>query len=387
MTQQLGDLEATLDLVRAVDPLRRSELEHPDTDAELRILLANLPDRTPVRRPRRFGRPLVLGAVAAGALAATLIVTNVAGSGEDSGVSSVLVSPARAAEIVANLKRKLVNYPPGELIEWQIAATTNGKYSWNESFWASTSVPYRARMAMSTHPGSSYDIGATSQGVPQIYDPATDTVYEPEVQAYKLTAGPGNGTWTVTAPRGHASPGITLPPADRGTVKIKVTNGQAQKLRSGVDSVAYRNVGNQKRGIDIDPHIGRIYNVTGSSAPSVPSSWVADLKTRGVKVRLDGKSAIEITAPDAYMPGGSTFWFARKTLAPLKEVDRVPRLNSRNGRTGKYDVITSRYTLYRVLKGTAASPQFLSVSAAHPNAKLVVGEAKFNAAQLRLQAP
>jgi hypothetical protein len=65
-------------------------------------------------------------------------------------------------------------------------------------------------------------------------------------------------------------------------------------------------------------------------------------------------------------------------------VVRYPVLNSHGKPTGGYYVDTMRYTVYRVLKGAAASTQLLSLQHAHPTAKVVVGQKAYVTAQDRL---
>jgi len=49
-------------------------------------------------------------------------------------------------------------------------------------------------------------------------------------------------------------------------------------------------------------------------------------------------------------------------------------------------VVTSRFDVYRVLSGAAASTSLLSLRHMHPTARIVVGERTFYAAEIRLGA-
>jgi len=112
-------------------------------------------------------------------------------------------------------------------------------------------------------------------------------------------------------------------------------------------------------------------NVTGYGRPEVPASWVSGLKTRGLRVRLYGQSAIEITSKQ----NPTTYWFSAATLYPFKSVTRYRKT-----------AVTSRFTIYKVLSGKAASTSLLSLRHAHPTARIVVGERAFYPAEIRLHA-
>jgi hypothetical protein len=392
MTQLSDPFEATLELIRTVDPVSGQEADAPDTEAALRVLLANVPAATP-RQPRRSRRFVGLGAVAMGAVAATLVVINVdsGGTGEISrtlGGSGVLVSQARAAEIIAKVSRALTHYAPGQIVVTkQVQKTTVGKrtiLSATTSDWQSSSVPYRERFANSVTPGTSYDQSTTANGIAQVYDPANNTIYQRTAgPLYKLSRGSSTGTWRVTVPRAYVY-GIDtpVPAADRGTEQITVSDAVARALRSGVDGVIYGKIIGltQKRTIGIAPHIGAANDSIGGGDPVVAADWVSDLKTRGTQVRLDGKSAIEI-----YWPSESaTLWFSAKTLHPLKMVNRGVYYTPSGKRTSQREVTTIRFTDYQVVRSTTATERLQLLQDAYPKAKLVVGHRQYVLAARRL---
>jgi hypothetical protein len=395
MTQLSDPFEATLDLIRAVDPVSGLEADAPDTETALRVLLANVPAATP-SRPRRSRRFAGLGAVALGTVAATLVVINVesGGTGEISrtlGGSGVLVSQARAAEIIAKVSRALTRYGPDQIVVTkQLQRTTVGNRTIllaNTNDWQSSSAPYRERFAESTTPGTSYDQSTTANGIPQVYDPANNTIYQRTAEPlYKLSRGSSTGTWRVTVPRANVY-GIDtpVPAADRGTEQITVSDAVASALRSGVDGVIYgRVIGRLKaRTIGIAPHIGAANDSTsGDGAPVVVADWVSGLKTRGTRVRLDGKSAIEIYSPSE----SATFWFSAGTLHPLKMVSRGRYDTSSGKPTSKHEVTTIRFTDYQVLRSTTATERLLLLQDAYPKAKLVVGHRQYVLAGRRLRS-
>jgi hypothetical protein len=389
MNYESEALEATLELVRAADPLYYAEGEQPDTEAALRLMLATAPvsrARTVPRRPR----VLPLAAAAVGVAAAAVVVLNVvpSGSGGVSGVLSqtgVLVSPARAAQIVARVERQLTHFAPNEIIEFKDVARQTGPgpgYTWSESYWESTSSPYRELVTMTTSNSSQsgsqdYSEGTTAQNIIQLYDPASNTIYEPSAKpAWKLTPGARAGTWMLTVPRAVVYTELAgrLPPALRGTERLTISAAQARALRSGAKEVVYGQPDDsypsrQDFSIFTEPRIGTYPTITGSGRPEAPASWVSGLKSRGLRVRLYGQSAIEITAKE----NQTTYWFSAATLYPLKSVMR----------SGK-SLVTTRFTVYRVLSGTAASTSLLSIRQTHPNARIVVGERAFYAAEMRL---
>lgn len=383
-------LEATLELVRAADPLHYAEGEQPDTEAALRVMLATLPAPRSRRAPRRR-RVLTLAGSATGATVATVVALNLASSGGEMGnvlnQAGVLVSPARAAQIVARVQRQLTHFAPNQIIEFKAVTrqTGPGRMSTSsQSQWESTSSPYRELVTM-TSSGSkqngfqNYSEGTTAQDIIQLYDPSRNTIYEPLAKpAWRLTPGADAGTWTLTVPRAvvYTELARKLPPALRGTERLTISDAQARALRSGVKEVVYGRPdasypSRQNFSIFTEPGIGTYPNVTGYGRPEVPASWVGGLKTRGLKVRLHGRSAIEITSRVDH----TTYWFSAATLHPLKSVARY-------GKT----VVTSHFTVYKLLSGAAASPGVLSLRRAHPTARIVVGERAFYAAEIRLGA-
>ncbi len=384
-------LEATLELVRVADPLYYSEDEQPDTEAALRVMLATVPLSRPRRAPQRR-RVLTLAAVGAGATVATVVALNVApsGTGGVSGVlnqTGVLVSPARAAQIIARVQRQLTHFAPNDIIEFKIVNQVSDQTkpmpasTSTQSQWESTNSPYRELVTLTSRSSKlsgfqNYSEGTTGQNIIQLYDPSRNTIYEPMARpAWRLSAGRGAGTWTLTVPRAvlYTELPQRLPAALRGTERLTISDAQARALRSGAKEIVYEKSDDaypsrQDFSIFTGPTVGTESNITGYGRPEVPEAWVSGLKTRGLKVRLYGQSAIEISGKYH-----TTYWFSAVTLYPLKSVTRF-------GKT----LETSRFTVYKVLSGKAASASLLSIRRAHPSAKIVVGERAFYAAEIRL---
>ena len=391
MKHESEALEATLELVRAADPLYYSQDEQPDTEAALRVMLANVPVSRARRDPHRR-RILTLAGVAVGATAATVVALNVVpgGSGGVSNVlnqTGVLVSPARAAQIIARVQRQLTHFGPDEIIEFKVVSHQTSPapaYTWSQSQWESTNSPYRELVTMTSSNSTqsafqNFSEGTTAQDVIQLYDPSRNTIYEPVAKpTWRLTAGPRAGTWTLTVPRAvlYTELPKRLPPALRGDERLTISDAQARELRSGSKDVVYEQPDDsypsrQDFSILTGPTVGTESNITGYGRPEVPAAWVTGLKTRGLKVRLYGQSAIEISGQNQ-----TTYWFSARTLYPIKSVTRY-------GKT----LVTSRFEVYKVLSETAASTSLLSVRDAHPAARIVVGERAFYAAEKRLGAP
>lgn len=378
MTQISDELDATLMLVRAADPLSRADAPPLDTEADLRVLLANLPPADPPRS-QRVRRPLVLGAVGLAAAAATVAAINLAPSnqGASGSLGGGFVSQAQAAQIIAKVKRVLGHYPAGEIVVIRESQTTirgtRTIASLTFAQWLSTSAPYRGRVAFTVAPGRGYEEGTTRQGLWQLYDPARNTIYQRTSNpGYTLTRGPRAGWWTVTLPKASVyTPDTTVPLRDRGNTTIVITDKTARALRSGVKEIAYTYSPSKSRAHEywLAPKVQPGLGVTGGTQPAQPpADWVKNLTTRGTRVRLDGKGAIEISRGH-----NDTMWFSAKALTPIKEIVRY------HGYT-----TTTRYREFTVLKGAAASTRLLSVRLAHPSAKLVIGVAPLYYAAKRL---
>jgi hypothetical protein len=387
------ELDATLMLVRAADPLTHGDESPLDTEAELRVLLANLPAAEPAKRPRR-SRRLVLGTVGLATAAATVVAINLAPGGAglpgSVGPNSGFVSQAQAAQIISNVKRALGHYPAGEIVVTRDSGvTTQGArtiISWSDSQWLSTSFPYRDRVASTTRPGRSYEIGTTGQGVWQVYDPSRNVIYQRTPNpGYTLTRGPRPGSWTITLPKAYVyTPHTPLPASDRGETKIVISDKIARALRSGVKEIFYTANPTRTRAHEywLDPKVHSGMDATGGTRPPLPAAdWVNGLTTRGTRVTLDGNSAIKISRGK-----NDTMWFSAKTLSPLKEVIRGRVYTSHGQPTNQWQSTTIRYSEYRVLKGPAASTNLLSEQSAHPTAKLVIGVAPLYYAAQRLGA-
>jgi len=376
MTHYPDHVDATIGFVQAIDPMP-DPLAGTDTETELRILLANLPDRQARRRPR-LGRTVRIAVVAATAAAAAAVAL-VATTGSSPG-SGGFVSQAQAAEIITQLAQKLTVHTPGAILETLTSTheTGPGLSLWSTyNTWESTTTPYNERVQAGGGGRPSYEQTTNAQGIEQVYDTAHNTIYEPE-RDYELKPGPRTGTYTLTIARAQVLvAGVRLPAKQRGTVQLTLTSRQAHELRTGEAEVLYTtNIVRGGRGIiQIDPMI----TSDEANAPTGTfENFVKKLKSRGTRVKLDGNSAIEIYVPSQ----SSTYWFSAKTLAPVKTVTRTT-VDTNGSPAQGYDTDTTYYKTYRLLTSKAAQ-RLLSIQDAHPSAKIVVGALSYDAASKRL---
>jgi hypothetical protein len=380
MKHESESIDAIIDLVRVANPVADPMADTPDTEAELRVLLANLPTSAPRARQGRRRRAIRIGVVAVSAAAATAVALNLTGTGGPQGHGG-FVSQAQAAEIIRQVKQTLTTYRPGEIVETlaEQHETGPGLSLWSTyNTWQSTTAPYNERVQASGGGRPSYETTVTAQGIQQTYDTATNTIYEPQAKLdYNLKPGPRAGTQTLTVPRAEVLvKGVGLPADEQGTSQLTISDSQARELRSGEAEVAYsENIIRDQQGIiGIDPVVYSDVN----TAPGTLKSWAKRLESRGTQVTLDGKRAIEIT-----VPGDGTYWFSRASLLPIKSVSRITVAHNGSPAKGYY-VYTTYYKAYRILKASSAQ-RLMSIQAAHPSAKIVVNPLEYRLESTRLQ--
>jgi hypothetical protein len=170
-----GDPEL-LDLVRRADPMRDPRVQADaglDTESALRLLAPALDRPAPrraVRRPRTALRTAVLAVVVA---ASVFVVANVASTGNGSGVSSA------QAQVLRHIRDALA-WPPHAVYEEDSVTTNTGRDGATHTVeyheWLATSVPYNNREIVIVN-GKVLWEQAFVNGLRDLYDPTTDTIY------------------------------------------------------------------------------------------------------------------------------------------------------------------------------------------------------------------
>jgi|SRR5579862_777941 len=167
-----------LALIRSVDPMLHPRVQTDgglSTEAALRLLAPKLngPRKSQPRpRPRRAAVRLVVLAVAVGTTA--FAVANVLPSGTGSAVPT-----AQAEAMIVRARAALID-PPGAIVEEDSVTTFtagDGTTSTSEVHqWTSTTAPYDTRQIMIEEGNVRYESWVIN-GRPDLYDPATNTVY------------------------------------------------------------------------------------------------------------------------------------------------------------------------------------------------------------------
>jgi hypothetical protein len=178
MNTRLDSDPELLALVRRADPMRDRRVQANaglDTESALRLLTPELDRPSAPRRARRRRRSALRVAVLAGAVAAAVfVVANVASTGNGSAVS-----PAQAQTILRHVRAALL-FPPHAIYEEETVNTGTARdgathtSGWHE--WLSTSPPYNTRSIQFAN-GKVLWEQAFVNGRPDLYDPATNTIY------------------------------------------------------------------------------------------------------------------------------------------------------------------------------------------------------------------
>ena len=242
--------------------------------------------------------------------------------------------------------------------------------------WMSATPPYDWRQ-LSRESGRRAFEGEGADGHYSVYVPSENTIYRAAPPSYDLKPGPARHTALLTVPKARVN-GCDgpLPASERGTVTLTITDDQAEALRRGTASVDY--TGHPNGTVETEPQWGPVSGVVGSN-PNV-TSYAATLRwmirQRGVTVEpnatLDGAPAVRITTNH----GRLVYWAEPDSYRPLQLVDKVGAR-----------VTTTRFPIYRVLRGADATPKLLSLSAQHPDARVDEDGDDFERAMCRLGNP
>jgi hypothetical protein len=411
-TTSMTDLRL-FELIGEADPFTLDAApSDADTDAALRILLESGPpfDARAASRPPsgRYSRRVVLragiGVSAAGAVAFGVVnVLPSSGPGQ--------VATASADAVIRHALDALTPTTGSILHVDVIGSQTNSDGStvtWGDQSWKQNSAPYDSRQIQTSPQGTTVQT-ATIDGTEQLYDPATDTVYEQSPPNYDLTPGAVPGTYElrVTPPRVTDASGTARQKANvqslaemfpTTTTTITITQAQAQALKKGTDAIRWRTVqghggqdspasrpdsereklGQSHAGQDLvlKPVVAAVQSggeAGGLDAESFSAFAVALMRSLGVRVdtqaSVDGNPAIKISSDS----GRQIYYVTPSSYQPI-ELDT----------TGEGGSNSLRFAAYQELTGAQARAVQLNLSAAHPAATVDQNQADFQAAQDRL---
>ncbi len=184
-----------LELIRSIDPMLDPRVQADaglDTEAALRVLAPQLHRPTPPQCiRRRHHRALRLALLAGAAGTSAFVVANLLSSGTDS-----VVPTAQAKMMIARARAAMVD-PPGAILEEDVVTTVTAADGTTSTLevhqWISTSPPYDSRQTFIQDGAVQYESWIIS-GRPDLYDPATNTVY---VAPANVLAPGGNLTLTT----------------------------------------------------------------------------------------------------------------------------------------------------------------------------------------------
>ena len=332
------------------------------------------------RRRRRLGIRLALAGVATAAVALGALNLLVRG------VPST-ASPAAAAimrQAAAALART-----PGTILEIKFTGTQgNGNgttVSWSQESFTEQRPPYDTRLVNLRLSGTPAGVEqATVSGVPQVYDPARNTIYigsspsRTHTNHYLFSPGPAPGTSRVRVPTAYRFSARTSELVRTIYHTVIVTSAQAKALRDGNETVVWTREGNGDRVTD-----PRVVPAPRASSPDDASSldpFSATFRSRVLTLlrsgharvtghaTVDGLETLKIQAAD----GHTTYYVAPNDYTPVELTTR--------GTSGGSVV---RFDVYRELPA-AQNTRLLSLTAQHPAARIDRNAADYDAAQARL---
>lgn len=378
------------ELIGGVDPLTAdAEPTDLDTEAALRVLLASGPrvdvpprtGRTGVRHPRRVALRAGVGVAAAGAIA--FGVVNVLPDGEPGHIA-----PASADAVIHQALDAIIP-SGGSILHVDISGSqTNADgstVSWNDESWQQNGAPYDNREIQSGPQGQVGVETATVNGTEQVYDPATNTVYEQQQTTpnYDLTPGSTPGTYELRVAPPEVSDVSGTPRQEQNVqhaagmfpkapVTITITSAQAQALEDGTDEVRWSVPATP--GELSEPSVAPVAGeIGGPTAQEFRAQAMALMKSPGVQVdteaSIDGRPAIKISSDN----GRQVYYVTPDTYQPI-ELDN----------TGQGGGSTLRFSVYRELTGAQADATPLSLTARHPSAAVDRSAADYEAAENRL---
>ncbi len=199
---------------------------------ELEVAIRRELAAAPVRRRRRIA---IRAFVAAGAVAgAALVLAGLALERDSS------VVPPASAEVLRRAAAALARHP-GTILHVAFTGTQHNPdgttIRWRQESWQEEDPPHDSRLLNQLLRGTPAGVDqATTDGVPEIYDPASNTIYVGRAPtphpsrssqfAYHLTRGPRPGTFRLHVEAGRIR-----------TRVIVITGAQARALRDGRDTI------------------------------------------------------------------------------------------------------------------------------------------------------
>jgi hypothetical protein len=339
------DLDARLRAARPVAAV-------PEPDAFDTALLARI-RRHPIGR-RSLPR---VGATHVLAVAAVALVAAVTFGGGPANVGG----PDTASAVTAALRWFA---PPAGTVLHTRSTETQGGLTTRREFWQSADHPDQQRFLVDAGAGHVYELGGPGK---RIYDPQTNTIYDPGDKAGAAAAEAKGGAAPsdadkaakITADGKTAAPD-TVPTEAEKAAKAEKAKAEPKPARPEVRAAAAP--GDGEDGFTAgDPMVAKIRfvlqeghaSVTGSALHNGVDAWVISLNANA------GRPAW-------------TLWVSRADGRPLELYDP--------GRDNAEQPQTIRWTAYDVQAAAGA----VSLEQAHPSAHHVVGVGEFLAAAARL---
>jgi hypothetical protein len=329
----MGHDDLTRRLRAAMPASARIEESAFDADLLARVRAQPRVHTRSIRPRRSLPRAVTAAALAAATAAAAAVVMLVGGPGHVAGPSS--------AEAIDQALHWFT--PPAGTVLHESRVVTQGGVTTNYEIWQSADHPERMREIVSgAHP---YELSGNA-----IYDPATDTIYDADTKPAPPTTGdatPSVGGITVdgSAP---ASPSAT-----KKTVPAPSPETEQQKQKA-----ATKDAGDPI--IAGDPIVGKVRSLLQRG----------DMQVSGPQLH-DGTDAWAISSKPNVGRTAWTLWVSASDGKPL---------GLRDPGDGAQVV---RWTTYEVLPADRGT-QLLSLTAAHPTARVLRDPDQALAAQRRL---
>jgi hypothetical protein len=318
----MGHDDLTRRLRAALPPNARIEESAFDADLLARVRTQSRVHTRPIRPRRSLPRAVTAAALAAATAATVVVVMLVGGPGHVAGPSS--------AEAIDRALHWFTP-PPGTILHESRVVTQGGVTSDHE-IWQSADDPDRTREIVGgAHP---YELAGSA-----IYDPATNTIFDPDTKP----AAPQTGEGTVSMD------GKTVDGSAPASASATGQQGQKATTKNGGEPI-----------IAGDPIIGKVRLMLQRG----------DMQVSGPQLH-DGTDAWAISSkPNGGRPVW-TLWVSASDGKPLELRDPGDGAQ------------VARWTTYEVLPADHATRQ-LSLTAAHPTARVVTDKDQALAAQRRL---